>query len=242
MVKKRHQAETVALLKSKYAEVQDKLGQHVALAFERLEARRAEIEAMKQGGEITEHQALVMVEELDQEIDQDHIKEQLKKELGPKHDELLRKLRETHNREVKDLFGKFFPDEDFSSAQWTLEAIDMKTLIAENEKKREEEERQLQEQMKELEQREQQRKQELELEKKRRMNEFEEKMELERADMEGRFEEEMKRKQDEAEAHKAQLQASLARAGLTEGENRVMEEQIRQIEEHAKVEGKDKRR
>lgn len=213
--KTRHKGELVMRLRDNYTEMSSTLDATLAERYQSMQEKRSELDARLKAGEMDVEAHRAETDALEESTDPDQVKAEVYELLQPKHERLLDELREAHRDEVRDIFSRFYPDEDFEGPEWQMTNLSMKKLMEENKRKQEEAQRALEEKMAALEQQEAALKQELEEKRQAQMQEFEEKLDAKNQELKAQYDQMVEAKRKEW-ADKHQETDAAKRAELEE--------------------------
>ena len=198
VLKPRHKRQQADLLKDQWADTAKALSDTLAAHFESMQSKRAELQAQRDSGALTAEdfeRASAELDELDLEPSQ--LQAQVAAKLEAEQAEVRKTLQRAQYAEVKQLVKEFCPEEDFNAPEWQLQEMDIKAVLEQRERKRMEEEAQLQAEIERLRKEEADFKAAQQRKLQEAMSEYDQKMEAERRNHAEELERRIKAQQEQ---------------------------------------------
>jgi hypothetical protein len=201
--------------------------------FAAAQEKRGEAAARRKRGVLSEADYQARLAELDEEemkhSDPEQLQALVRAELKEPQAIERAELKGAQRQNVRDLFKRYYPDEDFSSPEWQLEDVDLDKLLQEQASKREQEEQRIADQIKQLQRQEEEFKLEQEKKLQDAIREYDERVALEQKQHEIDLEQRLKKQQEEALHEQTEItKQKLAEAAATGNDD--LKEQI--MKEH----------
>jgi len=202
LIRPRQHKEMSALIQANFKESALLLEQNIERAMERANTQREDVERKVRMGELTPAEADLEYERIDRDLDPCAIKKATLQYLEPLQNDALTLQKRSHFQEVKEAMMKFYPNEDFTGAEWKMEEqiVNVAAIMKEAEERKKKAEAELEEKMRELKRKEEEQKAELERLKTEKLAEVEATLAAENARLAAEFEERMAAQQAEFES------------------------------------------
>jgi len=236
LIRPRQHKEISMLIQDNFKETALSLQENLDKSMELAAQHREDIDRRLQAHEITQEEADREYKLVEQEVDPAAIKQSTLQYLEPQQNEKLTLQKRSHQQEVRDLMKRFYPQEDFSGAEWAMEeqTVDMAAMVRDAEARKQKAEEEMAAKVREMEVQEAEQIRQLEALKQARLQELESKMEEENARLQAEFEAQLAAKkkdfeeQQKREAERA-LQVEMEALEQREREAKQREEQAAKL-------------